>query len=89
MGLVGFLAPGGASRLAGTAVEPGLDVGLRERRAGWAAIDDAAGGGAVALAQGGRAEQASEAVVRHQAIWLRRGSAWLRRESAQGRPAFP
>ena len=64
--LVGLAALGHEARLAGAAaVEPGLDVGLGQRDAGRAAIDDAADGRAVALAPGGDAEEMAEAVVRH------------------------
>ena len=64
--LVGLLALGGEARLTGAAaVEPGLDVGLRQRDARRAAIDHTANGGPVALAPGGDTEQVAEAVVRH------------------------
>ncbi len=64
--LVGFLPLGGEFRLAGpAAVQPGLDIGLGQRNARRAAIDDAADRRPVALAPGGDAEQMAEAVVRH------------------------
>ncbi len=56
----------GEARLAGAAaVEPGLDVGLRQTQSGRAAVDHAADGGAVALAPGRDPEQMTEAVMRH------------------------
>ena len=59
-------ALGGEARLAGApAIEPGLDIGLGQRDAGRAAIDDAADGGPMALAEGGDPEEMAEAVVRH------------------------
>ena len=53
----------GEARLAGTAaIQPGLDLGLRQRNAGRAAIDDAADGRPVAFAPGRDPEQVAEAV---------------------------
>ena len=64
--LVGPLALGGKARLTrAAAVEPGLDVRLRQSDARRAAIDHTADGGPVALAPGGDTEQVAEAVVRH------------------------
>ena len=54
-------------RLSGTTlVEVALDVGEREADAGRTTVDDAAKGGAMALAPGGDAKQMSEGVVRHE-----------------------
>src|SRR5689334_14417981 len=62
--LVGFPALRDEFRLAGPAlVEPGLDIGFRERDARRAAIHDAADGRAVRLAPGGDAEEMAEAVM--------------------------
>ena len=64
-----FAALRGEARLAGpAAVEPGLDIGFRQRNAGRRAIDDAADRRPVALAPGREAEQMAEAVVRQASV---------------------
>ena len=64
--LVRLLALRGEARLARpAAVEIALDVGLGQRDQRRAAIDDAADGRAMALTEGGDAEEMAEAVVRH------------------------
>ena len=61
--LVGLLPLGGEAALPRPAgVEPGLDVGLGQRDARRAAVDDAAERRPVALAPGGDAEEVAEAV---------------------------
>ncbi len=64
--MVRLLALGGEARLARPApVELGLDLRRLERDQRRAAVDDAAEGRAVALAEGGDAEEVTEAVMRH------------------------
>ena len=64
--LVGLAPLRGEARLAGPApVEVGLDLGRLERDQGRTAVDHAAEGRPVALAEGGDAEQMAERVVGH------------------------
>src|SRR5207253_140352 len=62
-----------ARRARAAPVEIRLDVGLRQRHAGRAAVDDAADRRAVALAEGRDAEQRAERAARHQ-LWFDEGS---------------
>ena len=63
---VGLAPLRGEARLArATPIEIALDVGFGKRDAGRAAVDDAADRHAMALAEGGDAEEMTEAVMRH------------------------
>ena len=57
------------------AVEVGLDVGLAQRHAGWAAVDHAADGRAMALAEVGDAKQVAEGAAGHEGLKEKRAAA--------------
>src|SRR5690606_29507107 len=70
---VGFLTLSRVLGLAGAAlIEPHLDVGLRQRKTRRHAVDDAADGGAMTLAEGREAEERAEGVCGHKRRYLAR-----------------
>src|SRR5581483_9645042 len=85
---VGFLALRDVARSARLApVQVRLDVGFAQLEVGGAAVDDAADGGAVALAEAGDAEQLADGIAGHESsrcslVKNKASRAWTRGSAA-------